>query len=195
MKTNLSILLFLLFTFSFRAQSITVGLDEHRYNVPSNAYFKDLNNELNKFEGIWKYSLRGEEFVLELKKIQKVEIRNNFRDYLIGEYSYRKDGEFLVNTFPLTNSDNTNIGGSYIVSNDIMPVCENCTSDERRFELYFNDPERSYLPSSLVIRYLQNSSPEKLEVIIYDRDSIILPYENAPTEPRVPYGTYVMVKQ
>ena len=63
--------------------------------------------------------------------------------------------------------------------------------------LNFHDPERNYLSLSLVLRYLPQSfgTPEKMTAALIDNDSVMLPDENSPTVPRVPYGEYLMVKQ
>ena len=185
----------MLIAFSCKAQ--TVGLDAP-YNTPEGAYYKDLNNELDKFEGTWVFDNGTTIFTIVLEKREQQQVLNDYRDLLKGEYKYEENGQVQVNTLSNLNDPSTqnNIGGSYIHKKTDYPACGDCTENERRIDMYFNDPERSYLSDGIVVRYLlDETNPEKLEVIIYQSGGGILPDENSPDVPRVPYGTYIMVKQ
>ncbi|MCK7590504.1 hypothetical protein M0G43_07970 [Subsaxibacter sp. CAU 1640] len=181
---------------SCKSQSPIVGLDARMYNTPDGAYYKDLNNELDKFVGTWKFTGNNSEFNMVLGKIEQMEIMNDYRDYLKGEYSYIENGSELVNTLPLNLSSNdNNVGGSYIIDDNNFLSCDDCSPNERRIKLFFKDPERDYLNLNMVIRYMVGSSPEQIQVIIYSRHGGIVPSENSPTTPRVPLGSYLMTKQ
>lgn len=131
-----------------------------------------------------------------MKKKEKLRIEDIFRDYLIGEYSYKENSIELVNTLSnLSSSQEENMGGSYIVKPNQRPKCTSCAANERRIEIYFSDPERKYLQSTIVLRFIPNTNPAKISVVIYSNDSVILPYDGAPQQPRVPYGAYVLIKQ
>lgn len=193
-------ILFIIIAFlaiSCKAQNPIVGLDSPSYNATDGTYFKDLNNELDKFIGTWKFIDANDELIIEIEKKEQVPISNKYRDYLVGEYKYVKDGEELVNTLPNLNQNNVNenMGGGYILKPNEVPICNTCASDERRVDMYFKDPERKYLQSSIILRYIPNSSPPQMSVKIYSNDSVILPYDSAPTVMRVPYGEYLMIKQ
>lgn len=180
--------------FALSCKSQTVGLDAP-YNTPEGAYYKDLNNELDKFEGTWVFTDGTTTLTIILEKREYVSIAPDYHDMLVGEYSYVVDGNEIVNTLSNT-TDQSNIGGSYIHKKNQYPYCEDCDESERRIDMYFNDPERSYLSDSIVVRYLFNeSNPEKLEVVIYQSEGGVLPDETSPDKPRVPYGTYIMVKE
>lgn len=184
-----------LFALSCKAQ--TLGLDGS-HDSPDGTYYKDLNNELDKFEGTWVYTNGNTILTITFEKEEYVSVRNKHRDYLYGEYSYIENGEEVVNTLSNLNNSTTqkNIGGSYIHKKTDYPACGDCTENERRIDMYFNDPERSYLSDGIVVRYLlDETNPEKLEVVIYQSGGGILPDENSPDVPRVPYGTYIMEKQ
>jgi hypothetical protein len=61
--------------------------------------------------------------------------------------------------------------------------------------MYFIDPERKYLSTTLTIRYLIDlTDPEKITATILARHGVVIP-EDGFTSPRVPYGTYLMEKQ
>lgn len=179
---------------SCKAQSPIVGLDA-LYKTPKGAYLKDLNNELNKFEGTWKYINGTTELVIVLKKKEKVKGLKYYRDKLYGEYSYKKNGVIIVNTLPLDINTPSNIGGSYIIKNNQFVKCNDCTPDERRVDLYFYDPERKYLNTDIILRYIQGSNPVQIKVTVYSRHGGMIPHENSPTETRVPFGEYLLTKQ
>lgn len=180
--------------FSCKAQSPIVGLDAP-YNTPEGAYYKDLNNELNKFIGTWKFTNANSELIIVLEKRTQVHIMDDFYDILNGEYSYQNNGIEIVNTLPIDPSSDGNIGGSTIIDDHSYLSCDDCSLNERRFKLYFNDPERDYLNSNMVIRYMVGSNPEQILVTIYARHGAMLPAVDSPTEPRVPYGEYLLTKQ
>lgn len=183
---------------SCKAQTPIVGLDAPS-NTPEGAYYKDLNNELDRFVGTWKFTNGDKEFIITIQKKEQLQIRNSYRDYLVGEYSYTKNGEEIVNTLPNLNQNDgeENMGGSYISKPNRMPRCNDCAPDERRINMYFTDPERKYLNSDIVLRYIPGSgnNPPKISATIYITDVLVLPYEGAPEQPRVPLGEYLMEKQ
>lgn len=194
MKIKTITLFAIILSFSCKSQTPVVGL-EAPPETPSGAYYKDLNNEFNKFVGTWKYSTANEEFIIVFKKLTMIKIGDDFTDYLIREYSYKKNGEVIVNTLPIVNNVKANIGGSYIIKPNQKPVCEDCEEDERRLEMFFNDPEREYLNIYLTLRYLIGSFPQKITIKIYQSYATYLPTDDAPIEPRIPYGEYELVKQ
>lgn len=195
-----ALILIVLLTISCKAQNI-VPLDSKRHKTPDNSYFKDLNNELDKFVGTWKFSSNDTIFTIVIQKKEKILINNRYFDKLVGEYSYVINGNEIVNTIPSFSQTNEtkdrNMGGGYISKPNQYPKCDDCAPNERRVDMYFQDPERKYLNSSIVIRYIPSSvnNPPKISAKIYEEDMVILPYEGAPEEPRVPYGEYLMEKQ
>lgn len=195
MKNIITLIIIALSILSCKAQNPIVGLDARQHNTPNGAYYKDLNSELNKFEGTWKFTNNDVEFTIVLDKITQLQIDQDFRDYLIGEYSYSENNTELINTLPLNLNEENSIGGSYILMPNERPSCSTCTPNERRINMYFSDPERKYLQNTIVLRYIVNSSPPQMEAKIYQEHGGILPYNDAPTVPRVPYGEYLMVKQ
>lgn len=182
---------------SCKSQSI-VPLDSKRHKTPDNSYFKDLNGELDKFVGTWKMTVNDTILTIVIEKKEKVIINNRYFDILVGEYSYTINGEEIVNTLPNLSQNNSekNMGGGYISKPNQYPKCDDCNSNERRIDMYFSDPEREYLNSNVVLRYIHdNNALDKMSIKIYERDMVILPYEGAPEEPRVPYGEYLLEKQ
>ncbi|TXE17647.1 hypothetical protein ES692_08770 [Psychroserpens burtonensis] len=189
----------LLLALSCKAQSPIVPLDTYIHEIADNSYVKDIDNELNKFIGTWVFSDGNSSFTLVLQKQIQTFNDDYYEDYMIGEYSYSINGLTVVNTIPLLNSTNLNlqrnIGGRYVVKG-ADHNCPACLPNERRIDMYFSDPNRKYLSTGLVLRYLVNqSNPEKITATIYVVGNVMLPYEGASSSPRVPYGTYLMEKQ
>ncbi|TYB69037.1 hypothetical protein ES676_14430 [Bizionia saleffrena] len=175
-----------------------MAIDASRSATPDGAYYKDLNNEFNKFEGVWKSTDGNSELTIVLQKVEQLQVRNDYRDYLIGEYKYIENEMELINTIPPIQDINTethNIGGGYIINSNVSIPCDDCTPNERRLDLYISDPERDYLSASIVLRYLEGSNPEQMTATIISDGGGMIPNENSPTELRVPYGEYLMVKQ
>ena len=67
---KITIILILLVTISCKSQNPVVGLDAP-YNTPEGAYYKDLNNELNKFVGTWKFQSTNKELIIIIEKKRK----------------------------------------------------------------------------------------------------------------------------
>ena len=172
-------------------------LDTRIRNIQNGSYVKDLNNEMNKFTGTWRFNDGTSSFTLIIQKQENVFNGDYYRDYLVGEYAYTLNGIEVINTLSSLNTplnQYNNIGGKNVVIGQDYG-CEDCINNERRFRLYFIDPERKYLSTTLIIRYLvDESNPEKITATIISRGSAVIPVDGY-TSPRVPYGTYLMEKQ
>ncbi|MEJ5103518.1 DUF6705 family protein [Chryseobacterium sp. MYb328] len=106
-----------LFTVLFcKAQQI-FPLNTYAENVPINSYFKDLNNELDAYNGIWNVSFEGKMITLHIsKQIEKpVKLfgKNFYRDQLFVRYEIKKNGVISESTL---NKDFTNDIGLSIKS-------------------------------------------------------------------------------
>lgn len=180
----------------------TVPLDASYWEYPEGTYIKDTFNEMDKFVGTWQYTEGTNTLVIVLQKKTHIYNGEYYEDFLVGEYRYVSNGVEIVNTLPLLNStiningDNNNIQGKMIIPNNMFPSCDDCVDSERRFQLGFYDPDRKYLSLSLIIRYLAPSAglPIKMTATLVSNGGVIVPV-NSPTEPHVPYGEYIMIKQ
>ncbi len=180
----------------------TIPLDANYWEYPQGAYIKDTFNEMNKFEGTWQYTNGTDTLTIVLQKKIHVYDGEYYQDFLIGEYRFVSNGIGIVNTIPnnsleWNNTDNRNVQGGLILPNNMYPVCSDCSQSERRFQLSFYDPDRIYLSLSLVLRYIPTShgTPEKMTATLISNGGVMLPDENSPTIPRVPYDEYLMIKQ
>ena len=186
---------------SCKSKLIVVPINSSFNDAPAGTYFKDFDNEMEKFVGTWQYIVGNESLTIVLQKKIMVPYKAYFEDLLVGEYEYILSGTTLVNTIHLLNNSSItvaehNILGRRIVPNNAQPICTDCSSSDRRFKLYFFDSERDYLRSvRITLQYITNSSPSQMKVTIAPEDGGILPYDDAPIETRVPYGEYLMTKQ
>ena len=107
MKNN--IILILLFAFAQCLYAQEYPLD-YKDDVPNGAYYKDLNNELDKYVGLWIGNWNGKTVYLELKKV-KYKSGDNinfvFKDKILGERKIvNSNGNVELDR--ITNFDNEN---------------------------------------------------------------------------------------
>jgi hypothetical protein len=203
MKHIILIFSLCLFSMSCKAQTPIVAIDSPISDKSQGTYFKDLNNELNKFEGAWVFTNGNTSLKIVLYKVEMNYDGSEFYfDDLRGEYQYIENGVEIINTLPNLESnpnddDNRNILVSSIISSDERPVCNDCTENERRLSLGIIDPERRYLNFTIALRYLEDEdNPEKITATIFSENSgAIIPYDGAPMSLRVTTGEYLMQKQ
>lgn len=186
--------------FACKAQGPIISITDKSQPNVLNAYYKDVDGIMNKFEGTWIYQNGNTSLTIKLEKKEAYFNNRYYRDRLVGEYKYTVDGVDVVNYLPRFNDSNVNdsqrsIKGSRSVLKNYMPSCTDCSDTERLFSLYFRDFERNYLRSRIVIRHKTDNNVEKLKILIEDHDSAMLPTDDSPTITRVPYGTYELIKQ
>jgi hypothetical protein len=192
------------------AQSPILPLYNSISNVPG-AYYKDLQNDMNRFEGEWKYEQGNN---LLIVKIQKKEMQfidyghiSVYEDFLVAEYRYVENGVEKINTLPniLINYPDPydyNIKANIItkpIPNNPL-VCPNCGPNDVMVEGYFRDPERDingYEPV-VVFRHKIENGVEKvfLTMRIF---GFKLPYSDGTVSPydryNLPQGRYELIKQ
>ncbi len=208
MKKIINISIIFIAFLSCKAQSPIIPLTDYSqgFGTTAGAYHKDTESFLNNFEGIWTWTEGNSSLTIELKKIVQHQSTmpltnvNFYEDFLIGEYAYIENGTQIVNTLPQlifgTQDQERNIFGNLIIHRYIPPQCTECPQNELRVKLNFWDTERDYLRSSLVLRHgVDSTGQEYIIAKLYGDGTYVEPYQNAPDEPRVPYGEYVLLKQ
>lgn len=202
MKTTTTVIYILLFlSFIGYSQNPIVARDATMSDKPQGTYFKDLNNEFEKFEGTWLYENGNTSLKIVLEKVEMdYDGSDYYFDDLYGEYQYIENGVEQINTlgnFGLSpQGSERSIGGGMIIPNNLFLKCDDCAPNERRVMLYISDPQREYLNYAIVLRYLiGQTNPEKMTVTIFAEHGAMLPSANSPTSLRVPDGEYLMEKQ
>ncbi|MAX70631.1 MAG: hypothetical protein CMC76_05945 [Flavobacteriaceae bacterium] len=199
MKQILLLILFCTGIISCKAQTIIVPLgSEQDYEFTSDYYKKDVNNELEKFTGTWKYTNGSTEVIFKLKKEEQYQTTNNYYiDLLVGEYRYIENDIEEVNT--LADFDSSTISGFQhnlsggVFTYNLPTYCDdNSTSSEIKITLSIEDPNDQYTSGKVILRHINDDGIEKLETCIYD-------YTNDGDDPNarisIPDGNYVFVKQ
>jgi hypothetical protein len=147
----------ILITLSCKAQSPVVDLEAR--GLPedySNYYFKDLNNELDKYVGTWKYENGNTSLTIQLIKKEQVFNGRYYYDDLLGEYKYIENGAEVVNYLPRLFDTNVNDGqhtidGNKLVYKNYPPECTECEIEDKRVVLKFSDRDRTYLRNQILV--------------------------------------------
>ncbi|WP_299128329.1 DUF6705 family protein [uncultured Winogradskyella sp.] len=200
MKKYITVITIIVCMLSCKAQSPIIPLGDR--DVPDNlngVYFKDVNNELDKFIGTWVYQNGDTSLTIELMK--KIQVFNGrwYVDELLGEYKYIENGTELINylprlTDPDINDQQHSISGNKVVFPLNSPICTDCNPTEKRFILYFRDYTRRYLNTEILVQHLEDNGLEKIKIFVQGNGPVLLP-EGAPETPTVPYGEYILIKQ
>lgn len=130
--------------YNCKAQSPVLNMETtFSTDVPDNAYYKDVNNVLNNFEGIWLYTNGNTSLKIVLVKRSQYRNRKFYEDLLIGGYQYIENGIEKINT--LTDADNPSIGrdasikGNNIYNNCKYSPVDDCVDGEKNLHLSIND--------------------------------------------------------
>ncbi|SIT17696.1 hypothetical protein SAMN05421786_107204 [Chryseobacterium ureilyticum] len=114
---NVWIIVGIFVVFSCKAQQQVLPLNTSVLGAPENSYFKDLNNELDYYEGTWNATFQDKTIVLQISEQKKASIelfdKNFYRDQLFIRYEITKNGIISESTL---NKDFTNDVGLSIKS-------------------------------------------------------------------------------
>ena len=136
-----NILVILIFIFGLNTYSQTpIFFLENRnpYETEQGAYYKDLNNVLDNFEGTWLYTNGTTSLKIVLEKKTMFFNGDYYEDFMIGEYQYIENGVEKINTL----SDlSQNLGYDHKITGNLilrscyfMPVSD-CIEGEGRLRL------------------------------------------------------------
>ena len=132
---NLLLLLCCVSLFSCVAQTYPMEADDNPAWIKDGMYFKDMNNNLNKFEGTWEYQDSTSKLTVILQKIEDYESSGYFSDVIVGNYIYEENGVEIINT--LTNPAVSQ------GSNDIYHIEMFTFRNSSKIAGNFEDPVRS----------------------------------------------------
>ena len=132
---NLLLLLCCVSLFSCVAQTYPMEADDNPAWIKDGMYFKDMNNNLNKFEGTWEYQDSTSKLTVILQKIEDYEVGSALSDVIVGNYIYEENGVEIINT--LTNPSVSQ------GSDDIYHIEMYGLSNSTRTIGDFEDPVRS----------------------------------------------------
>ncbi len=195
------ILIIVIATFSLlncKAQSPILPINDlGRHNI-DNAYYKDLNNELNDFEGTWLYTNGNTSLKIVLVKKPMYFNGDYYQDLIIGEYQYIEDGVEKINTLASLNLD---LGYSHeITGNSILNTCfylptDDCVEGEIRLRVSLADAITEHVATVLLQKRVVNGQDALKAFIVFNYFSPLSEGETMP-EPTMPWqDVYILIKQ
>jgi hypothetical protein len=165
------------------------------------AYYKDVNNLLNPFEGTYIYTSGST--TLKIVLVKKVLQYNSqyYEDLIIGEYQYIKDGVQIVNTLSeitttYLNQRNHKIEGNLIVDKNYRVwKCTSCSLTENRLSTQIEDVVSERF-AELVLRRTTEGGQEVMKIKITNISRVI-EIDDQPTAPdfALPTGEFTLIKQ
>ncbi|WP_417619968.1 DUF6705 family protein [Oceanihabitans sediminis] len=108
----------------------------------TNAYYKDLDNEINAFEGTWLYTNGNTSLKMVLEKQEMYFNGKYYKDIIIGEYQYIENGVELINTLDDLSLDlgySHKIKGSSFVKTCIYVSVSDCIEGEVVLKISIRD--------------------------------------------------------
>ncbi len=162
-----------------------------------NAYYKDINNFFDDFEGTWVATNGNNTLKIVLKKLKM--IPNDipyFLDYVVGGYQYIENGVEKINNLDKINTQYTqSIYGSRLLKNHYKPTCIDCDPSKRRLGLSFFDTDRNVSGSLYLQHTIVNGKPG-LKALLWGNGKAY-DMDNPPAHLylTVPTGVYTFIKQ
>ncbi|WP_046759136.1 DUF6705 family protein [Kordia jejudonensis] len=164
MKNVLLFLGILFSSISCKAQSPVIGLEIWDGFEQENAYYKDINNVLDAFEGTWLYTNGNTSFKIVLVKKTMYFNGKYYEDIMIGEYQYIRNGVELINTLsdlndPSIGAYDHNISGNIIHDNcKYLPV-DDCVDGEKRLDVGLIDALKPFWADFILHKRVINGQP------------------------------------
>ena len=186
----------LLFSFGCKAQSPILDVEKKDFwTSQTGAYYKDINNFYDDFEGTWKYTNGNTSFTISLEKKVKRYSGKFYIDGIIGEYKYIENGVEKINTF--TDSyERPSLWYSSLLKSYHKPDCNNCPTNERRLRIIFSDRVRD-LTGKFTLKKITINGQPALEVLLWGNRKVFIDIDNPSpyTKLTVPTGNYILIKQ
>ncbi len=190
-----------------QAQSTILDMTtESSWDRPLGAYYKDFNNVLDPFIGVYVYEQEGIYFKIDLRKKIKNYNGRDYEDLIYGDYLYKVNGVEKVNTFPPGNSHGLELpdydvskvheiyGNFILTGNDLG--CDECDEDSVRLRVGFDEPGIRLI-GRLELRKIEVNGQSAVKANLWwGVVNQIKKEGDPPTLPAtVPGGTYIMYKQ
>jgi len=190
------------------AQTPVLSIFDDRNPRISFAYYKDIYNDYTQFQGTWIYINGNKSLTITFQKKAMVFIEDPnvsyYQDYLVAGYKYTVNGTELINTMNQLSSPSLDVYAYNIRSIDILrsfsvPMCSECSANERRVAMKFSDPTRTTvlgLSAQLVLRHVIENGVQKIKAILWQDGGVsyILGEEPAYEQFNVPFGEYTLTK-
>ena len=197
MKYILILLITAFITISCKAQNPIYPIKDWS-KKQNNAYYKDVDNEMDAFEGTWFYTNGNTSLKLVLVKKLMYYNGKYYRDIVVGEYQYIENGVELINTL---SDINLNLGSSHnIKGNNIVKSCKflpvsDCSEGEVRLSLALTNPGTDHYANVLLHKRVINGQQALKARVVFN---YIGDYNEEGTipDPIMPWQQeYLLIKQ
>jgi len=195
--------LFLLTFINCKAQNPVLDISDRSLNNITGAYYKDTQNLLNPFVGTYIYTNGNTSLKITLKKKTMSSLNGvYYEDLIIGECQYIENGVQKVNTLGtlllnLPDGTDHSIYGSLVLNGKELG-CDECSDTEKRLRISLSDRPIKRV-ADLDIRIITQNGQPAIKVELWWNNTRP-PWrrregEPIPQSPRIPAGTYIMIKQ
>lgn len=178
------------------------------YGKIKNAYYKDVDNQLNPYVGTWLFANGTDTLKIILKKKEYLKIGDCYSDFIVGGYQYIENGTEKLNCLneifdnSIIFAHDYNLYGNLLQIKGVYPLCPDCLDNERRLALNFNEPltkDISDMNGRMLARRVVEAGVEKLKIMFYLRNQS-LGYKDDGSlttidHHTIPYGEYILIKQ
>ena len=201
MIKNLNILVVLLLSINCKAQSPIIDIIDDDGSDINGAYFKDINNLLNPFEGTYVYTNGNTSFKMVLVKKELQAYNGYYEDLIIGEYLYINEGIEIANTLSEINTTYLNqrthkIDGNFLVGKIHRAwKCPECSITELRLKTTIQDVISGRF-ADLIIRRTTEGGQEVMKINITNiSGGVYTIVEGPPPAFALPIGEFTLIKQ
>lgn len=200
MKKLIQLIAILTITLSCRAQSPVYDILDYHENPPFGAYYKDVYNQLDSYEGTYIYTDANQmlKIVLQKKVLSANANHSQYEDLIIGEFQHIVNGVEKINTLnklAINYQDQAlhGIRGSYFLTGDSLG-CTDCAPNEKRLAGSLKD-NVAHTNAVIQLRKMTVGSQPAMKFSLYWELRV-----HADTDPPVKYpsiapGDYIMIKQ
>lgn len=202
MKTlkHLKIILLILISISSNAQTPIVNILDKNGTRVGGAYYKDINNLLNPFQGTYLYTNGNTSFKITLVKIVQQYNGRYYEDLIIGEYEYIENGVPKVNTLAqlttvYNNQNMHSISGSSVINNNNRGwKCPLCADGETRLRTSIKDAATNRY-ALLFMRKIIVGSQQALSIKISQvTTASYVIGTTPPLQFSLPFGEFTLIK-
>lgn len=194
-----------------KAQSPIYDISEPHSEKTSGSYFKDLNGNLDGYDGTYSYhnsyydSVFGIYISTELIIVLKKKVLSHgyyYEDLIVGEFQLKRNGSIVINTLPNINTNYTNekinhaIKGHRIITGTGYG-CPDCLPTEKRLRLSLIDSMSPNIVGLDIRKTTVNGAPA-IKVLIFGQESDFVRSANgdlSTSSRMLDPGEYLMIKQ
>jgi len=202
MKKYIYFTLLCIITIACKAQSPIYDISEPHSEKTPGSYFKDLNGNLDGYDGTYLYTgPNNTSFKIVLKK-KVLSYRYYYEDLIVGEFQFIRNGVEVTNTLANININyadeyvNHTITGHRILTGTIYG-CPDCSPTEKRLRLSLIDNKSNNIVGLDIRKTTVNGVPA-IKVLLFGEESgfVRQANENLSTSSyMLELGEYIMIKQ